>query len=85
MCACERACFRVPGRGCAGPLAPAGAAGGSFLLLDLDQVPHGMQHAACLLGVLHLHGVADPAQAQRAQRVDLLLVGAVLRAPLGDL
>ena len=34
--------------------------------------------------VLVLDGVADPAQAERAQRVELTPVGAVARAPLGD-
>src|SRR3954447_14829319 len=54
-------------------------------LLDLDQVADPMQHAARLLGVLDLDRVADPPQPQRAQRVELLLVGAVLALDLGHL
>ena len=57
---------------------------GSLALLDLDQVAHGVQHAARLLCVLDLDGVADAAQAQRAQGVQLFAVGAVLGAALGD-
>src|ERR1700722_11592343 len=45
---------------------------------------HGVQHAFGLLAVLDLHGVADPSQPERAQRVELFLVRAVARAQLGD-
>ena len=46
-------------------------------LLDLDQVTHRVQHAAGLLRVLDLDRVADAAQPERAQRVELFGVGAV--------
>src|SRR4051794_28060314 len=43
-----------------------------------------MDHAAQLRRVLALHGLADPAQAERAQRVALAPVGAVGGLDLGD-
>src|SRR4051794_29677023 len=43
-----------------------------------------VQHAARLGRVLDVDGVADPAQAERAQRVELALVGAVLGLELRD-
>ena len=43
-----------------------------------------MQHAARLRRVVDLDGVADPAQAERAQRGELALVGADARALLLD-
>src|SRR5690348_4172051 len=43
-----------------------------------------MDHAAQLRRVLALHGLADPAQAERAQRVALAPVGAVGRLDLRD-
>src|SRR4051812_26785682 len=54
-----------------------------LVLLDLDQVADAMQHPARLLRVLDLDRVADAAEPQRAQRVELLLVGAVLALDLG--
>src|SRR5215217_8217366 len=57
----------------------------ALALLDLDQVADPVKHAAGLLGVLDLDRVADAAQPQRAQRVQLLLVGAVLALDLRDL
>src|ERR1044072_4975618 len=44
----------------------------------------GVDHAAQLRGVLALHGLADPAQAERAQGVALAAVGAVGRLDLLD-
>src|SRR4051812_12780026 len=44
-----------------------------------------VQHAAHLRVVLHVDAVADPAQAERAQRVELALVRAVGGLELGDL
>src|SRR5436305_7342958 len=46
---------------------------------DLHQVADAVHHAPRLLVVLDLDDVADPAQAERAQRVELDLVGAVAR------
>src|SRR3954470_12631797 len=46
---------------------------------------HAVDHPARLRVVLDLDRVADTAQAQRAQRVDLALVGAVLALDLRDL
>src|SRR5690348_8589445 len=43
-----------------------------------------MQHPAHLWRVVDLDRVADPTQADRAQRVELALVGAVARLALGD-
>ena len=43
-------------------------------LLDLDEMAHGVQHAARLRRVRDLDGVPDAAQAERAQR------GALCRA-----
>src|SRR4051794_38243240 len=43
-----------------------------------------MDHAAQLRRVLALHGLADPAQPERAQRVALAPVGAVGGLDLGD-
>src|SRR5258707_1613893 len=45
---------------------------------------HSVHHAPSLIGVVDLDGLADPAKTQRAQRVELFLVGAVLGAQLGD-
>src|SRR5258707_12642314 len=45
---------------------------------------HSVQHAPSLIGVVDLDGLADPTEPQRAQRVELFLVGAVLGAQLGD-
>src|SRR4051794_25149579 len=56
----------------------------ALFLLDLDQVPDPVGHAAGLLGVLDVDRVADATEPQRAQRVELLLVGAVLALDLGD-
>src|SRR3712207_7979015 len=47
------------------------SAGPSGALLDLDQVADGVDHAARLRRVRLLDAVADPAQAERAQRVAL--------------
>src|SRR5687768_488637 len=44
---------------------------------DLHEVSDGVDHALQLRRVGLLDGLADPAQAERAQRVELLLVGAV--------
>ena len=55
------------------------------ILLDLHEVADAVDHAARLRRVLDLDRVADAAQAERAQRVELALVGAVLRLDLGDL
>src|SRR3954469_3985861 len=53
--------------------------------IDLHQVAHAVEHPARLLVVLDLDGVADAAQAERAQRVQLALVGAVARLDLRHL
>src|SRR5258707_11469032 len=45
---------------------------------------HSVHHAPSLIGVVDLDGLADPTKTQRAQRVELFLVGAVLGAQLGD-
>src|SRR3954468_23490818 len=65
--------LREPGAGLSvcSPIRSSSAIG------DLHQVAHAMQHAARLLVVLDLDGVPDPAQAERAQRVELALVRAV--------
>src|SRR3954468_2800942 len=54
-------------------------------LIDLHQVSHAMHHASRLRGVLELDRVADPAQSERAQRVDLPAVGAVAALDLRHL
>src|SRR5690242_16597620 len=53
-------------------------------LLHGDQVTDAVDHPAQLRGVRPLDGLADPAQAQRAQGVALRGVGAVGRLDLGD-
>src|ERR671929_2106073 len=57
----------------------------SFSVIDPHQVADAVQHAARLRAVLDLDRVADAAQAQRAQRVELLLVRAVLALDLRHL
>src|SRR3954449_893525 len=52
---------------------------------DLHEMADAVDHAPRLLVVLDLDDVVDPAQAQRAQRVELRLVGAVARLHLLDL
>src|SRR4051794_2972699 len=54
-------------------------------LIDLHQVSHAMHHAARLRGVLDLDRVADAAQTERAQGVDLLAVGSVAALDLRHL
>src|SRR5215211_9418664 len=54
-------------------------------LIDLHQVSHAVHHAARLRGVLDLDRVADAAQAERAQRVELALVGPVAALDLRHL
>src|SRR4029453_9178205 len=54
-------------------------------LIDLHQVSHAVHHATRLRGVLDLDRVADAAQAERAQRVDLALVGPVAALDLRHL
>src|SRR5512132_3380091 len=46
-------------------------------LIDLHQVSDAVHHATRLRGVLDVDRVADAAQAERAQRVELALVGPV--------
>src|SRR5205823_10737728 len=53
--------------------------------IDPHQMPDAVDHASRLLVVLDLDAVADPAQAERAQRVELRLVRAVARLHLRDL
>ena len=53
---------------------------GARVRLNLHKVAHSVQHPACLGAVIDLHRMADPAQAERAQRVELALVRAVARA-----
>src|ERR671928_359911 len=57
----------------------------SLSVIDPHQVADAVEHAARLRGVLDLDRVADPAQPERAQRVDLLLVRAVLALDLRHL
>src|SRR3954453_7854599 len=57
----------------------------SFSVIDPHQVTDAVQHAARLRGVLDLDRVADAAQPERAQRVELLLVRAVLALDLRHL
>src|SRR3954452_22091491 len=52
---------------------------------DLHEMADAVQHAARLLVVLDLDRVADAAQAERAQRVELALVRAVARLDLRHL
>src|SRR3954470_2410468 len=52
--------------------------------IGAHQVADGVDHAPQLGGVVALDGVADPAQAERAQRGELALVGPVGRLDLGD-
>src|SRR3954449_10130363 len=57
----------------------------SSAITDLHEVTDAMDHPPRLLVVLDLDDVVDPAQAERAQRVELRLVGAVARLHLLDL
>src|SRR6185312_11091486 len=57
----------------------------SGLLRDLDEVAHLVQHPADLGRVRHLDRVPDPPQSERAQRVQLPLVGTVARLALRHL
>src|SRR4051794_23281536 len=57
----------------------------SFSVIDPHQVAHAVQHAARLRAVLDLDRVADAAEPERAQRVELLLVRAVLAPDLRHL
>src|SRR3954454_19579538 len=52
--------------------------------IGAHQVADGVDHAPQLGRVVALDGVADPAQAERAQRPELALVGPVGRLDLGD-
>src|SRR4029453_15221385 len=54
------------------------------LLLHLYEMTDLVDHPAQLRGVLALDGLADPAEAERAQRVALLAVGAVRGLDLLD-
>src|SRR3954469_22865361 len=54
-------------------------------LIDLHQVSNAVHHASPLRGVLDLDRVADAAQAERAQRVELALVGPVAALELRHL
>src|SRR5438094_6390281 len=54
-------------------------------LLDPDEVGHGLDHAPDLGTVLLDHHVTDPLQAERAQRVPLVLLRPDLRTYLGHL
>src|SRR2546429_4853862 len=53
--------------------------------IDSHQMPDAVDHAPRLLVVLDLDAVADPAQAERAQRVELRLVRPVARLHLRHL
>src|SRR3954447_6299675 len=57
----------------------------SVSVIDPHQVADAVQHAARLRGVFHVDRVADAAQPERAQRVELLLVRAVLALDLRHL
>ena len=69
---------------------PICSAGGLFSLVDscfvnLDQMSDLVQHAPHLGRVVDLDRVADATQPDRAQRVELPLVGAILGLQLLDL
>src|SRR3954453_4599831 len=57
----------------------------SFSVIDPHEMTDAVQHAARLRGVLDLDRVADPAQPERAQGVELRLVRAVLALDLRHL
>src|SRR4051812_22238643 len=57
----------------------------SSAILDLHEVANPVHHAADLLVVLDLDRLADLAQAERAQRLALGVIGAVLRLDLRHL
>src|SRR5690348_5550938 len=57
----------------------------AIVFLDGDQVADAMEHAAGLRRVLHLDRVADAVKPERAQRLALGVVRAVLGLGLGDL
>src|SRR3954452_15247769 len=73
--------LREPGAG----LSVCSPMRGSSAIGHLHEVAHAVDHAARLLVVLDLDDVVDPSQAQRAQRVELDLVGAVAGLHLLDL
>src|SRR5256714_3566411 len=54
-------------------------------LLDPDEVGHGLDHAPDLGTVLLDHHVVDPLEAERAQRLPLVLLRPDLGSDLGDL
>src|SRR3954453_18037258 len=73
--------LRLPGAG----LSVCSPKSSEFSVIDPHQVADAVQHAARLRGVLDVDRVADAAQPQRAQRVELLLVRAVLAFDLRHL
>src|SRR3954468_2263666 len=76
--------LRLPGAGLS-VWSPKSSELSEFSVIDPHQVADAVQHAARLRGVLDVDRVADAAQPQRAQRVELLLVRAVLAFDLRHL
>src|SRR3954462_7519521 len=76
--------LREPGAGLS-VCRPIRCCSGSSAIGDLHQVPDAVDHAPRLRVVLELDRLADPPQAERAQRGDLRLVGAVLGLDLRHL
>src|SRR3954451_6657791 len=76
--------LRLPGAGLS-VCSPKSWELSEFSVIDPHQVADAVQHAARLRGVLDLDRVADAAQPERAQRVELLLVRAVLALDLRHL
>src|SRR4051812_35503432 len=73
--------LRLPGAG----LSVCSPKSSVFSVIDPHQVTDAMHHAARLRGVLDLDRLADAPQPERAQRVELLLVRAVLALDLRHL
>src|SRR3954447_4205161 len=76
--------LRLPGAGLS-VCSPKSSELSEFSVIDPHQVADAVQHAARLRGVLDVDRVADAAQPERAQRVELLLVRAVLALDLRHL
>src|SRR3954464_8930503 len=76
--------LRLPGAGLS-VWSPKSSGLSEFSVIDPHQVADAVQHAARLRGVLNLDRVADAAQPERAQRVELLLVRPVLAFDLRHL
>src|SRR5438552_2101714 len=64
---------------------PAWEAPRSVDFLDLDEVGHGLDHSPDLRSILLDHHVVDPLEAERAQRLPLVVLRPDFRTYLGDL